>query len=288
MVACRAQSDASLGRVLNFEAAPTGNAPTGWGGGNATVSIDDQIVHGGQRAVRIERRAGAAGAFGGITKMIPIDFAGTSIELRGFLRSEDVSEYVGMWMRVDGADHGSLGFATTQGLQIKGTTEWKSYSIRVPVHKEGRELYFGVFVAGTGEAWADDLELLVDGKPVWEVPKVEHPKTVIDNDHEFDAGSKISLTSLTPVQIENLATLGKVWGFLKYHHPLITAGQRHWDYELFRVMPAILAAPDRAVGNAALAKWIDGLGEIAKCSPCAVLKTDDLHLKPAVEWIGDK
>ena len=97
-------------------------------------------------------------------------------------------------------------------------------------------------VAGTGKVWADDLQLLVDGKPVWEAPKVERPKTAIDLDHEFDGGSGIVLSELTKTQIENLAMLGKVWGFLKYHHPSVTAGKHHWDYELFRVLPKLLAA----------------------------------------------
>src|SRR2546428_559237 len=80
--------------------------------------------------------------------------------------------------------------------------------------------------------WADDLQLLVDGKPVWDAPKAVRPKTAIDVDLEFDAGSRIAVSELTKVQIENLATLGRVWGFLKYHHPDVVAGKRHWDYEL--------------------------------------------------------
>ena len=48
------------------------------------------------------------------------------------------------------------------------------------------------------------------------------------------------LNELTPVQTRNLAKLGKVWGFLKYHHPQITSGTRHWDYDLFRVLPKVL------------------------------------------------
>ena len=98
--------------------------------------------------------------------------------------------------------------------------------------------------------WADDLQLLVDGEPVWEAPKVERPKTPIDLDHEFDTGSGIVINKLTKAQIENLAMLGKVWGFLKYHHPRVTTGTRHWDYDLFRVLPAVLAARDRDAGNA--------------------------------------
>ncbi len=62
-------------------------------------------------------------------------------------------------------------------------------------------------------------------------------KTVLDTDHEFDAGSKISLAGLSPLQIQNLEMLGKVWGFVKYHHPDIATGKSHWDYELFESCP---------------------------------------------------
>ena len=37
-----------------------------------------------------------------MTKRLPIDFDGEWIELRGFLRTEDVSGYTGLWMREDG------------------------------------------------------------------------------------------------------------------------------------------------------------------------------------------
>ncbi len=285
---CRAQNTPALERILNFEAEHTGDAPTGWGLNNASVALDDQVVHGGNWAVRIERRPGAGGAFGGISKMIPVDFSGRTIEMRGFLRSEDVTEHMGMWLRLDGEGNSPLGFDSIQGLQVKGTTDWEEYTIKVQANKDGQRLYFGVFVAGSGKVWADDLQLLVDGKPVWEAPKMEPPKTVIDSDHEFDAGSRISLPSLSETQIESLATLGKVWGFLKYHHPLVTSGQRHWDYELFRIMPSILSAPDRAAANAGIHKWVAGLGEIAPCKPCATLRQDTLQLRPELEWIDDK
>ena len=53
--------------------------------------------------------------------------------------------------------------------------------------------------------------------------------------HEFDRGSGVVLNALSPAQTANLVTLGKVWGFLKYHHTFVTGGKHHWDYELFRV-----------------------------------------------------
>lgn len=86
--------------------------------------------------------------------------------------------------------------------------------------------------------------------PAQEAKKPDSPKSIVDADHQFDDGSHVSVAKLSVVQIDNLATLGKVWGFLKYHHPAVTSGQRHWDYDLLRILPAILAAPDRASANA--------------------------------------
>src|SRR6185503_4485608 len=154
------------------------------------------------------------------------------------------------------------------------------------VQKETRSLVFGFLMAGTGKAWADDLQIFVDGRPVWELPKTAAPLTVLDRDHEFDAGSRIVLSELSNVQIQNLATAGRVWGFLKYHHPLVVAGERHWDYDLLRVLPAILAAPDRATANLALAKWITELGAVKPCA-CVKLDENEIHLHPRLACLSD-
>jgi len=114
------------------------------------------------------------------------------------------------------------------------------------------------------------------------------PTTILDRDHEFDGGSGFTLNALTKIQIDNLVTLGKVWGFLKYYHPKVTSGERHWDYDLFRVLPKILAAPDRAAANAALQQWIDNLGPVSLCKPCAKLDEKDLYFKPDLDWISNK
>ncbi|MGH8233278.1 MAG: S41 family peptidase [Rhodanobacteraceae bacterium] len=113
------------------------------------------------------------------------------------------------------------------------------------------------------------------------------PKTVLTADHQFDEGSGITIHKLDGAQVENLVTLGKVWGFLKYYDATITSGQRQWDYELFRVLPEILAARDRASANAVMAKWIDGLGPVPRCGPCAHLDQHDPQLHPDLDWIAD-
>ena len=272
---------------LDFEAEHAGGVPTGWGGGPpGTFVVDGQIVHGGKWAVRIERDDKSQGAFSTITRMIPIDFAGESLELRGFLRTEGVSEFAGLWMREDG-DSGSVAFDNMQSRQLKGTTEWTEYSIKLPLEKSGKRLFVGVLAAGVGKVWADDLHLLVDGRPLEREPRIEQPKTVLDLDKEFDAGSGITLKSLSKTQVDNLAMLGKVWGFLKYHHPLVTAGKRQWDYELFRILPKVLAAADAPAARSVVQQWVTSLGDVPACTNCASLDESDLHLGPPLTWLTD-
>src|SRR5689334_11450427 len=254
---------AALPQVLNFEDQQSVGPPAGWmGTPEGTVFTDDKIVHGGHWAARLERNAGSGGAFSTLHRAVEMDFAGQTVELRGFLRTEQVSQLAGLWMREDG-ETPTLAFDNMANRPVKGTTEWTEYSIKLPVHPEARQLFFGALLVGTGKLWVDDLQVLVDGKPVASAPKVEHEKTVFDLDKKFDEGSGIKLDTLTEIQIGNLATLGKVWGFLKYHHPAVLAGKLHWDYELFRIAPTVLQAADRAEANAAMLKWINGLGPVA-------------------------
>jgi hypothetical protein len=287
---CLAQNTPELARILSFEVEHTGSFPSGWDGNpRDSIALDDKVIHSGKWSVRIERHEGASARFSGILKGLPVDFTGQTLVWRGYLRTEGVTGFAALWAREDG-DAGSLAFASMEQRpqQLKGTTEWTEYSISLPIHRDARQLVFGVLVTGSGILWADDLELLVDGKPVWEAPKVERPKTAIDLDHEFDKGSGISLSELSAAQIANLATLGNVWGFLKYHHPQIVAGQRHWDYELFRVMPKVLGAADRTAANRVLLDWIAALGPVAPCQNCAKLDEKDLALRPDLGWLSDE
>lgn len=292
---CRAQESksgksapADSAQILTFEPSSSSALPARWGGGPpGTVVADDQVVHSGHWSARLQRDSKSAGEFSTITKSLPINFGGKTIELRGFLRTEDVSNFVGLWLREDG-DQPTLAFDNMEQRHVHGTTDWTQYSVVLPLHEQAKRLVLGVLLAGTGKAWADDLELLVDGKPIGEAQRDERPGTVLDTDDQFDTGSGIHISELNELQIGNLALLGKIWGFLKYYHPAVAAGQRHWDYDLLRILPAVLAAPDRASANTTLLRWIQSLGEVRSCNPCAKLKTDDLQLAPDTAWIEDK
>jgi C-terminal processing protease CtpA/Prc len=277
----------NLANILGFENNSRPDVlPAGWSATPAnTIFTDNQIVHSGNYSARIERDASSSATFSTITVSIPLDFAGRTIEWRGFLKWEDVNGFVALWLREDG-DTPNLAFATLQQLNLNGSRDWTPYSISVTAMPAGRQLVFGFLLSGTGKGWVDDLQLLVDGVPVAQAaPRIP---TVLESDHDFDQGSRVNITGLSDVQIKNLATLAKVWGFVKYHHPAVTGGLHHWDYELFRILPEILAAPDTAASTAAVSDWLKRLGALEECAPCANLDSSNLYLSPNVGWIRDE
>jgi C-terminal processing protease CtpA/Prc len=274
-------------KLLTFEDEQSGGLPAGWfGGPSGTIFADKEIVHGGTWSARLERSTASTQDFSTITKAIPITFSGSQIEFRGYLKTEDVSGFTGLWMREDG-DTPGLAFDNMQKRGLNGTTGWTEYSITLPLHGDATQLFFGVLISGTGKTWADDLQILVDGKPMWEAPRRRERETVLSRDHDFDSGSKIAVTQLTRAQIENLSLLGRTWGFVKYHHPRVTAGEVHWDYELFRILPMVLGAESTSDAQKQIQQWITKLGPAPNCTECAKLKEEEIHLRPQLEWLSD-
>src|SRR5258708_1742607 len=204
----------NLASILGFENGTPGQYPAGWGrsgtDANGTVVTDDQVFHSGKYSARMERPVTAnSQGFSGVIAGIPLDFAGKTVQWRGWVKTENVVGAAAIWIREDGAGTATnLAFATTQGLNVRGTTDWTQYSVTLPVLLDGKQLVFGSFVLGTGKVWVYDLEMLVDGVPVANTPP-RNP-TIFDTDHEFDNGTGISFTTISQSQIVNAATLAQI------------------------------------------------------------------------------
>jgi len=285
--ACGPSHSPDLAKILEFELPSSGALPGGWSGGpSRTLSSGQSEARNGERVIRIERGPDSPSQFSSLSACVQMDFAGKTIELRGRLRTRDVKGFAGLWLREDG-DQKVVAFDNMAHRSLHGTTEWTKYSVTLPEKKQGQRLVFGVLLDGTGTTWVSGLELRVDGKPVWQAPARIYPKTILDTDRQFDNGSGISIEKLDRTQVGNLATLGKIWGFLKYYDSAIASGKHQWDYELLRVLPAVLAAPDQASANAVMARWIDDMGPAAPCNPCVRVDKRNLQLSPDLGWITD-
>jgi C-terminal processing protease CtpA/Prc len=259
-------------------------------GSGYNLKIDTTEKKSGNNSVLIEAIASAEkseNALGAIACQIPADYQGKEIELRGFLKLKDVSDgFAGLWMRIDG-DGGVLEFDNMQSRQIQGTSDWTQYTIKLPLPEAGTKIIIGALLTGKGQIWADDFQLLIDGKDISEAktrPMVEYKAK---KDKEFDGGSKITTVKLNDSKTKDLAVLGRVWGFLKYYHPAIAKGDYNWDYELFRILPKILESKNPADRNAVLSACVESLGTF-ETGTSEKIAAEKIKLNPDLSWIESK
>lgn len=111
-------------------------------------------------------------------------------------------------------------------------------------------------------------------------------------------------TTLRPDQRETLVTLGRVWGFVKYHHPRFVLAGANVDSALFDVLPRVLAAKSAPAALDSLSAWVDAMGTPTPCTtrcvkvPVAAGPGDPTNgipamapvtaaFLPSLEWIHD-
>src|SRR5215813_14252637 len=109
--------------------------------------------------------AASTTSFGLAVGAFPKDVAaGKKIRYSGYIKTEGVTAYAGLWWRVDGPS-GTLAFDNMSTRGPKGTTDWQPFTIELPVDASVRNINFGVLMPGQGTAWFDDLKIEIDGQP---------------------------------------------------------------------------------------------------------------------------
>ena len=79
-----------------------------------------------------------------------------------------------------------------------------------------------------------------------------------------------SFTKIT--ETEKLAATCKVWGFLKYYHPVVASGELNWDNQLLEKLPLIEKAQTKEEFSLILENWIDDLGPVKEVAPIVAPK----------------
>lgn len=106
---------------------------------------------------------------------------------------------------------------------------------------------------------------------------------------DYSAGSGFDRKEIDSLALQNLEILGRVWGFVKYHHPAFSESNYDLDYELFELLPLVTDVTP-AVRNELLGKWVDSFGEYETIPERyeMILASDSIasHCTD-VEWIRD-
>ncbi len=223
---------------------------------------------------------------GYMERAIPFNYTGDEITLSGYFRFEGYYEetYAGLYMIPMDADGNALDYEQIIFEEFHPDSEWTSFSLDIPNSVFCDSLDFGSLLVGPGTLWIDDMQLLVDGVSLENV--TIRAEFSAREDHEFDNGSGITLSSLNSFQLESLEQLGKVWAFLKYHHPTVCSGEINWDYQLFRAIPAVLAAETDLERELSLLALLSSLGPIEP-NPEISPPADENRIETDLSWIDD-
>ena len=90
-------------------------------------------------------------------------------------------------------------------------------------------------------------------------------------------------------KIENLASLAKVWGFLKYYHPNVAKGNFNWDEQLIQIIPKVEKAQNKEDLSKIYLDWISSLGIIKECKSCKeVSKNKYFDKNFDLSWTQDR
>lgn len=129
---------------------------------NYVLSVDSQVTRDGKLSQSLASTVKEPEGFGTIMQGFdPADYIGKRVRLSAWVKTKNVTEWAGLWMRVDGASDASLAFDNMGKRPIRGTTDWKRYEIVLDVAPGAKYLAFGMLLGGPGQAWLNDLKLEV-------------------------------------------------------------------------------------------------------------------------------
>jgi beta-lactamase regulating signal transducer with metallopeptidase domain len=164
---------ANLGlKLVNAQTAIQANsAPSGWflagtKPANYQTGIDKEAIENGQPSAYLKSTVPVTDGFGTLMQSIKAaDYAGKRVRIRAWVKSQDVADSAGVWMRVD-KDKTVVAFDNMQNRAIKGTQPWTAYDVVLDVPADATGISYGVLLTGAGEVWINDVSFEVVGKEI--------------------------------------------------------------------------------------------------------------------------
>jgi erythromycin esterase len=177
---------------LNFEIkSPNTELPDVWyagdggviGGKVYTVNIDSSVKFSCKNSImfqRIEKKPNNL-VFGVLTNSVPVEyFKGTdSIKISVYIKTDNVREgYAGIWCNEwNDISNTTLQFTNSYLQGGTGTSDWKKYTIMLPIDTDARWINFGGLLNGTGTVWFDKFEVSLDGEKIKDItPIIKSPE----------------------------------------------------------------------------------------------------------------
>lgn len=139
----------------------TGNKPNSY-----SIGLDKTVYKTGGSSAFLQSKDEKIEGFGTLMQTSSAEeYLGKRIKMTAFIKSDNVSDWAGMWLRVDSKEtRKSLSFDNMQERPIKGSNDWTKCEIILDVPNESGTLNYGVLLSGTGKVWFDNITFEVVDK----------------------------------------------------------------------------------------------------------------------------
>src|SRR5437879_23893 len=123
------------------------------------LGIDTTTTYKGKKVVYLKSVVDNAEGFGTLMQMFKADdYRNKRMRLSAMVKSDEIDDWAGLWMRVDGEGVGeSIAFDNMQNRPITGTTNWQKYEVVLDISQESIHIALGILLSGTGQVWLSDV-----------------------------------------------------------------------------------------------------------------------------------
>ncbi len=132
------------------------------------MGMDNQVFNSGAQSAYIQSKKEKIKGFGTLMQSSKVGkYRGKKVKMTGFIKTESVKGWSGMWLRIDPANGGkSLSFDNMYNRKLTGTKDWSKYEIVLDVPAGSYSMSYGVLLNGTGKVWFDDISFeITEGLP---------------------------------------------------------------------------------------------------------------------------
>ena len=145
-------------RPAAFGQLPQGWYPTGSNPRDYDMGVDRRVFHGGGASAFVKSRVVKPQGFGTLLQSFQAsEYRGKRLRLSGYVKTDKVENYVGLWLRVDG-ENDEISMDNMHDRPIKGTTDWKKYEVVADVPDGAAAIFYGLLLRGRGTGWMDDIQ----------------------------------------------------------------------------------------------------------------------------------
>jgi hypothetical protein len=153
-------------QTTNSQTAPQGWMLQGDHRKNYTTGVDQEAKYQGRPSAYLKSTPEATEGFGTLMQQFDAkEYVGKRVRFSAWVKSENLSDWAGLWMRVDNSTR-PVAFDNMQNRAITGTTDWQNYSVVLDVPQDATGIFFGILLTKSGNVWLNSVKVETVGEDV--------------------------------------------------------------------------------------------------------------------------